>query len=77
MFFLNLWEPHDNYFIMRPRPGPGQNILTTRPISAAARHWTLSRYYTMCNDLLAELESYPELIALHKAYVAQGTWRHQ
>lgn len=25
----------------------------------------------MCNDLLRELENYPELIALHKAYAAQ------
>ena len=31
----------------------------------------LPRYYTMCNDLLRELENYPELIALHKAYAAQ------
>ena len=31
----------------------------------------LPRYYTMCNDLLAALEAYPELLALHKAYVEQ------
>lgn len=55
---------------MRPRPGRAEYFDYEADFGGGTA-LDLPRYYTMCNDLLAELESYPELIALHKAYVAQ------
>lgn len=71
VFFLNLWEPHANYFYRPARQRRGQITLGMRQTLAAARPLDLPRYYTMCNDLLHALENYPEIIALHKAYAEQ------
>lgn len=71
VFFLNLWEPHDNYFYNAAEARAWAEYFDYEADFGGGTALDLPRYYTMCNDLLAELESYPELIALHKAYVAQ------
>lgn len=71
VFFLNLWEPHDNYFYNAAEAKAWAAYFDYEADFGGGTSLDLPRYYTMCNDLLAELQGYPELIALHKAYVAQ------
>ena len=71
LFFLNLWEPHDNYFYHAAEAKAWAEYFDYEADFGGGTALDLPRYYTMCNDLLRELENYPELIALHKAYAAQ------
>ena len=71
VFFLNLWEPYDNYFYNAAEAKAWADYFDYEGDFGGGTALDLPRYYTMCNDLLAELENYPELIALHKAYVEQ------
>ena len=65
VFFLNLWEPHANYFYQPRGEGVG-GLLGYGGRLGGGTALDLPRYYTMCNDLLHALENYPEIIALHK-----------
>ena len=71
LFFLNLWEPHDNYFYNTAEAKAWADYFEYEADFGGGAALDLPRYYTMCNDLLAALDSYPELLALHKAYAAQ------
>lgn len=71
VFFLNLWEPQDNYFYNAAEAKAWAEYFDYEADFGGGAALDLPRYYTMCNDLLAELENNQELIALHKAYTAQ------
>ena len=71
VFFLNLWEPHANYFYQASEAKAWADYFGYEADFGGGTALDLPRYYTMCNDLLHALENYPEIIALHKAYAEQ------
>ena len=71
VFFLNLWAPQDNYFYNAAEAKAWADYFGYEGDFGGGAALDLPRYYTMCNDLLAALDSYPELIALHTDYAAQ------
>ena len=71
VFFLNLWEPHANYFYQAGEAKAWADYFGYEADFGGGTALDLPRYYTMCNDLLHALENYPEIIALHKAYTEQ------
>ena len=71
VFFLNLWEPHANYFYQAGEAKAWADYFGYEADFGGGTALDLPRYYTMCNDLLHALENYPEIIALHKAYAEQ------
>ena len=71
VFFLNLWEPHANYFYQADEAKAWADYFGYEADFGGGTALDLPRYYTMCNDLLHALENYPEIIALHKAYAEQ------
>lgn len=71
VFFLNLWEPHANYFYQASEAKAWADYFGYEAGFGGGTALDLPRYYTMCNDLLHALENYPEIIALHKAYAEQ------
>ena len=71
VFFLNLWEPHANYFYQANEAKAWADYFGYEADFGGGTALDLPRYYTMCNDLLHALENYPEIIALHKAYAEQ------
>lgn len=71
VFFLNLWEPHANYFYQASEAKEWADYFGYEADFGGGTALDLPRYYTMCNDLLHALENYPEIIALHKAYAEQ------
>ena len=71
VFFLNLWEPHANYFYQAGEAKAWADYFGYEADFGGGTALDLPRYYTMCNDLLHALENYPEIIALHTAYAEQ------
>ena len=71
VFFLNLWEPHANYFYQASEAKAWADYFGYEADFGGGTALDLPRYYTMCNDLLHALENYPEIIALHKTYAEQ------
>lgn len=70
-YLLNLWSPRENYFYNAAEAKAWADYFDYEADFGTGAALNLPRYYTMCNDLLAALEAYPELLALHKAYVEQ------
>ena len=55
VFFLNLWEPHDNYFYNAAEARAWAEYFDYEADFGGGTALDQPRYYTMCNDLLAEL----------------------
>ena len=78
VFFLNLWEPHDELLLSgRPRRGRGRITLATRPTFGGGTALDLPRYYTMCNDLLARAGELPGDHRPAQGLRGAGTGRHR
>ena len=59
VFFLNLWEPHANYFYQAGEAKAWADYFGYEADFGGGTALDLPRYYTMCNDLLHALENYP------------------
>ena len=74
LFFLNLWEPHANYFYQAGEAKAWADYFGYEADFGGGTALDLPRYYTMCNDLLHALENYPEIIAPAQGRTPSRSW---
>lgn len=65
--YLSFWRPEDN-FICKPRSANKvANIIDFSGDIGEGEDFSLSEYYRMCNEILAEFDRFPEVLERNKA----------
>jgi len=66
IYYLNLWKPDDNYIFKATEAREWADCIEFADDFGSGASFKLSKYYRMCDELLAALEEYPEVLELHQ-----------
>lgn len=71
IYYLNLWKPEENYIFKATEATAWAYCIEYEDDFGSGATFSLRKYYRMCDELLAELPNYPELMRLHQERVAR------
>ena len=66
IYYLNLWKPEENYIFKATEAREWADCIEFADDFGSGANFKLSKYYRMCDELLAALEEYPEVLELHQ-----------
>ena len=69
IYYLNLWKPEENYIFKSTEATAWANCIEYGDDFGSGSTFSLAKYYKMCDELLAELPRYDEVMELHKKRV--------
>ncbi|MCM1166510.1 MAG: hypothetical protein NC299_13845 [Lachnospiraceae bacterium] len=65
IYYVNLWKPESNYIFKSTEAVDWANCIEFGDDFGSGQTFSLAVYYRMCDELLAELPKYDELMRLH------------
>lgn len=65
IYYLNLWKPDENYIFKSTEATAWADCIEYGDDFGSGSTFSLEKYYAMCDELLAELSQYSELMKLH------------
>ena len=71
IYYLNLWKPEENYIFKSTEATAWAYCIEYEDDFGSGATFSLWKYYRMCDELLAELPNYPELMRLHQERAAR------
>lgn len=71
IYYLNLWRPEENYIFKATEVKSWAQCIEYGDDFGEGKSFSLDKYYRMCDELLAELPKYEELMHLHNERAAK------
>lgn len=66
IYYLNLWRPEENYIFKSNEATDWANCIEFGDDFGAGEHFSLKKYYRMCDELLEVISQNPKIMELHK-----------